>query len=230
LSGLRPGGLLRALARRWAERRYAILFYSLLLALAAAPLLDALRLDARGLQLALGLSLLLGALGIAPGRGRKLLVAATLGVLAVRAAPGWLVGSTLPTASLALWTLLALVTAAVAVRFALRATRVDAEHLYAALSAYLLAGLFLGVLYWAMESLQPGSFAAGDPADAWSLASAIYFSFVTLATLGYGDWLPRTELARGLAIVETVAGQFYLAVMIANLASTYVRSGRDAKD
>ena len=53
--------------------------------------------------------------------------------------------------------------------------------------------------------------------------SAIYFSFVTLATLGYGDIVPRTDVARGLAIVEGVGGQLSLAVMVARLVSLYGR-------
>jgi hypothetical protein len=57
------------------------------------------------------------------------------------------------------------------------------------------------------------------------MPSAIYFSFVTLATLGYGDVLPRSETARGIAIVEAIAGQLFLAVMIARLVSIYARTG-----
>ena len=56
----------------------------------------------------------------------------------------------------------------------------------------------------------------------FSLANGIYFSFVTLATLGYGDVVPQTEIARGLAILEAVSGQLYLAVMVARLVSLYV--------
>ena len=49
--------------------------------------------------------------------------------------------------------------------------------------------------------------------------SAIYFSFVTLATLGYGDIVPRTDVARGLAIIEGVGGQRFLAVWWPHLVS-----------
>ena len=44
---------------------------------------------------------------------------------------------------------------------------------------------------------------------------------MTLTTLGYGDIAPRSEVARGLAIMEAVAGQLYLAVMIARLVGLY---------
>ena len=47
----------------------------------------------------------------------------------------------------------------------------------------------------------------------------MYFSFVTLATLGYGDITPRTNLARGLAVLEALAGMVYIAVFMARLVS-----------
>jgi voltage-gated potassium channel len=58
---------------------------------------------------------------------------------------------------------------------------------------------------------------------------------VTLTTLGYGDIVPRSEVVRGLAIMEAVAGQLYLAVLIARLFSLYVGgqgegNHRDAQD
>jgi voltage-gated potassium channel len=84
----------------------------------------------------------------------------------------------------------------------------------------LLAGVFFGSFYWVLEEIRPGSFtASGD----FSPSSAIYFSFVTLATLGYGDIVPRSDVARGLAIVEGVGGQLFLAVLIARLVSLYAR-------
>ena len=75
-----------------------------------------------------------------------------------------------------------------------------------------------------LEQISPGSFA---PAGNFSRMSAIYFSFVTLATLGYGDIVPRSDVARGLAIVEGVGGQLFLAVLVARLVSLYTR-GKEA--
>ncbi len=100
-----------------------------------------------------------------------------------------------------------LLAAANALRSALRATSIESEHIYAALSAYLLAGLSFGVLYWALELAWPGSlYYGGGAIDRFSEADGIYFSFVTLATLGYGDFVPKSEVARGLVILEAVAG------------------------
>ena len=108
--------------------------------------------------------------------------------------------------------------------FALGARVGDREHLYAGLSAYLLAGIFFGVFYWVLERTWSGSLAIpGEGVQSnVSLPVAIYYSFVTLATLGYGDIVPRSKVARGLAIMEAIAGQLYLAVMIARLVSLYV--------
>ena len=66
--------------------------------------------------------------------------------------------------------------------------------------------------------------------ERFSQADGIYFSFVTLATLGYGDFVPKTEVARGLAILEAVAGQLYLGVMVARLISLYVSGAADKKN
>jgi voltage-gated potassium channel Kch len=127
-------------------------------------------------------------------------------------------------AALLFWTGLAFVTAAAALRFAMRSTQVDAEHLYAALSVYLLAGIFFGVLYHAVDHGWPGSFSVAGTAGDFGLFDGIYFSFVTLATLGYGDVVPVSEVARGIAIIEAVAGQLFLAVMIARLVGSYVQT------
>ena len=102
--------------------------------------------------------------------------------------------------------------------YAFRAKNVDAEHVYAALSAYLLAGLYFGLLYWVLEQLTSGAFATSGN---FSRTTAIYFSFVTLATLGYGDIVPRTDLVRSLTVLEGVGGQLFLAVLVARLVSLY---------
>jgi hypothetical protein len=221
-------GRLKWLVSAYLARRYSILFYSLLLTLSAAPMLAALHLDASLLQFFLALNLLAAVLGIGARRASRFLL--LLGaILLARLAAISLDSHALATTSLALWTVIGLLAAAAAVRFAMRGTTVSAEHLYAALSAYLLAGLFFGVLYLVIEQTQPGSFVGTGMPEArgqFPPGSAIYFSFVTQATLGYGDMVPVSEVARGLAIVQAVAGQLYLAVMVARLVSLYVQSGR----
>jgi len=50
----------------------------------------------------------------------------------------------------------------------------------------------------------------------------LYFSFVTMTTLGYGDILPVSATARGLAYMQAIVGQFYIAVLVAGLVGAYV--------
>jgi len=216
---------------RYAHRHYAILFYSLLATLAAGPLLDAFGLDTRLLEILLGVNLLAAVLPLRSMSQRGLLLSALIVATLIRIGAEYHGSTHAVTASLAMWSAIALVAAAGAIRFAMRAKSVDREHLYAALDAYVLFGLFLGVLYWAIDRALPQSLAVIHlPSDhALTLSEAVYFSFVTLVTLGYGDIVPRGEAARGIAIVEAVAGQLYLAVMIAYLVSLHVTASRDAK-
>ncbi|HJS73991.1 MAG TPA: potassium channel family protein, partial [Vicinamibacteria bacterium] len=72
--------------------------------------------------------------------------------------------------------------------------------------------------YFLVELFHPGSFSgpvsAENGARGW-----LYFSFVTLTTVGYGDVLPLHPVARSLAIFEAVAGPLYLAILLARLVS-----------
>jgi hypothetical protein len=203
------------------QRRYTVLFYSLLFTLAAGPVSAALGLGGGLIKLFLAANLLVAAIPVGKGRTRSLLIGGLIVLLAAPLAAAWLDHPALSAIALGMWTLVALVAAAGALRFAMQSRAVHAEQLYAALSAYLLAGIFLGLFYWVLEQLQPSTFvtASGE----FSRSSAVYFSFVTLATLGYGDIVPRSDLARGLAVVEGIGGQLFLAVLVARLVSSYVR-------
>jgi hypothetical protein len=225
-------GRVEGLGRTYAAHRYAIVFYSLLLTLCAAPLLEALQLDARLLLLFVAMNLLAAAFGVNPGRGRRVLLAFVGIALALRVVSEFTTGTALGSAALILWALLAVVATASTVRFAMRSEDVSLEHLYAALSGYVLAGVFFGVLYAALEKAWPGSLMGAGVvvvSGGLPISSAIYFSFVTLATLGYGDIVPGTELTRGLAIFEAVGAQIYIAVMIARLVTLYAQRKRSEK-
>jgi len=222
--GTSTGGL-RALTDAYLRRRYTVLFYLLLLTLGGVPLITTLGFTGALVDFLLAASLLAAVTPIGQARKPGVMLAVALIWLA-RPVTAWFDHPLLSAATLLLWTLIGLLAAAFALRFAMRATQVDAEHLYAALSAYLLAGIFFGLCYWALEQLNPGTFASTGE---FSRMSAFYFSFVTLATLGYGDIVPRTDVARGLAIVEGVGGQLFLAVMVARLVSLYGRGEPGAR-
>lgn len=95
--------------------------------------------------------------------------------------------------------------------------------IFGAVCGYLLLGIIWSLLYSALEAVSPGAFRMPAPADAEVLlprpdrGALGYFSFVTLATVGYGDITPVTPLARTLAWLEAISGQFYLAILLAGL-------------
>lgn len=217
--------MINNLLRAYATHRHAILFYSLLATIAAAPVLAALHFDGVVLEAFLALSLLAGVLGFQAGGTRRTLLIVTISALVIHFASAGGTAANRP-AVLAVWAGVAVLGAASSVRFAMRSARVDGEHIYAALSAYLLAGIFFGILYHAIEHAWPGSIATAGAIRELPLFDAIYLSFVTLATLGYGDLVPVSEIARGLAIVEAVSGQLFLAVMIARLVGSYAQMKR----
>lgn len=106
---------------------------------------------------------------------------------------------------------------------AIFARDVPADAILGAVCGYLLLGIIWTVLYSAVETASPGSFNMPSRGDAEIMNACpdpgvlSYYSFITLATVGYGDITPATPLARTLAWMEAVAGQFYLAVLVAGL-------------
>jgi hypothetical protein len=219
-------GTLDAFGGGYLSRRYTILFYTLLITMVAAPVLTALEFTGTLIDLLLAANLVAAVMPVRTGTSRWALLILTILVWLAREVTVWFDHPVLSAMTLGLWTFIAFFAAAAALRFAMSGESIDAEHLYAALSAYMLAGIFFGLFYWVVEQIGPGSFVT---AAEFNRMSAVYFSFVTLATLGYGDIVPRTDVARGLAIVEAVGGQLFLAVMVARLVSLYSRGESNAK-
>jgi voltage-gated potassium channel len=101
---------------------------------------------------------------------------------------------------------------------------ISANRIVGAICVYLMLGVIWALSYELMEATIPGSF-GGLTESAQSSGSSsdwVYFSFVTLTTLGYGDVLPLTDFARTLAYFEAIVGQFYLAVLVAGLVGAYL--------
>ena len=101
---------------------------------------------------------------------------------------------------------------------------ISANRIVGAICVYLMLGVIWALSYGLLEVMIPGSFGgltAGEVTVSWS-TDWIYFSFVTLTTLGYGDILPLTFFARTLAYFEAIVGQFYLAVLVAGLVGAYL--------
>jgi len=113
--------------------------------------------------------------------------------------------------------------------FILGARALSNQLIFAALCMYLLMGLLWSFAYTLLIALDPESIRLvsvinweEDARDAFS--EMYYFSFVTLTTLGYGDILPVSRLARSLATMEAILGQLYLAVVIASLVGIQISS------
>ena len=202
------------------RHRYAVLFFSLLLTVAVGPLLEAVNFGRTAMEAFLAINLLAAVFPIVAKAERRTLYALiALAVLLRWIAPRGAQAPAMSILAALAWGTIALVAAYRAVRHSLSSVRIDAERVYAALSAYLLIGVCWGVVYAAMTRVLPGSLLSGGvvPPAGIGMGDAIYFSFVTLATLGYGDLVPATPAMRGLAVFEAVIGQLYLALLVARL-------------
>lgn len=106
-----------------------------------------------------------------------------------------------------------------------RAGRVTLDGIFASVVTYELIGLFFAQIYTMLLIANPAALHLPDSIPAGTAlvqSEMIYFSFVTLATLGYGDIVPDTNFARSVTIIEAVVGQFYVAVVVAVLVSAFV--------
>ena len=100
---------------------------------------------------------------------------------------------------------------------------ISANRIVGAIAVYLLMGVLWAVAYKITELVWPGSFGGFDPGQAYEWASEWhYFSFVTMTTLGYGDILPLSPIARVLAYMQAIVGQLYIAILVAGLVGAYV--------
>ncbi|MEE9607237.1 MAG: ion channel [Myxococcota bacterium] len=121
-------------------------------------------------------------------------------------------------------------------RTILRERTVSLETILGGVAVFLLIGISFALLYGHLEYTAPGSFAyAGQGAipgasRALREGSLVYFSFITLTTLGYGDITPVSSGARALATLEAVVGQLYVAIFVARLVGMYLTASRRSDD
>ena len=102
-----------------------------------------------------------------------------------------------------------------------RSGPVTHHRILGAVAVYLLLGLSWASAYAFLHQLRPDAF-AGALGEALIPQTWIYYSFVTLTTVGYGDITPVHPVARSLAIAEALTGQLYLAITLARLVSLRV--------
>jgi len=131
-------------------------------------------------------------------------------------------------------TTLLLLTAALQLHSLAGQRRVSADTVVGGINIYLLFALAFMLIHSLVEVLQPGSYTLGgvplyehalsmDFSD--SFAMMLYFSFVTITTLGYGDIVPVSGAAKILSSGQALFGQIYLAVFIARLVALHVAAG-----
>lgn len=105
--------------------------------------------------------------------------------------------------------------------YLMRVKQVGQETINAAICVYLSLGVAWAMAYVLLELLLPGTFRIAEYAkDSQVLIlEMVYYSMVTLTTLGYGDITPATPLAKNLSALEAIVGQVYLTVLVARLVS-----------
>ncbi|HEV8002782.1 MAG TPA: ion channel [Planctomycetaceae bacterium] len=117
-------------------------------------------------------------------------------------------------------------------RYILRAPVVTFVVLCAATSTYLMLGLLWAMAYLLVASSNPNAFALSAAPNATNVMTgfnAFYFSFVTLSTVGYGDIVPVSRVARMLAAMEATTGTLYVAMLIARLVSMHASTQPNRK-
>ncbi len=105
------------------------------------------------------------------------------------------------------------------------------DTIFGAVCVYLLIGLSFAMICMLIEFALPGSFVTSGNgitdlnlrvAGQSNFSTSIYYRFVTLTTLGYGDLMPVSPPARTLSYIEAVIGQIYLTVLIARLVGLHI--------
>jgi len=110
-----------------------------------------------------------------------------------------------------------------------RAKSADGSTILSAINSYLLIGLTATLLIAIIDLLAPQSFIDLDM-EQGGFSSYIYFSFVTLTTLGYGDITPATPLARSISTFTALFGQLYLVIIMALIIGKYLSSKGDSQE
>lgn len=114
--------------------------------------------------------------------------------------------------------------------FIFREIRVSRDVIYASIIVYLLMGIMWGDIFSLVNHFDPEAFDISGFKINNPDAIFLYFSYVTLTTLGYGDISPLTSHAYSLAILEAVIGQLYLTVLVARLVGLHISHSAEKID
>ncbi len=125
--------------------------------------------------------------------------------------------------SLCSYIIFLILTISLAIRQVVRSGPINANRVIGVICIYLLLGLVWSLIYVLINMFIPDSFSiqiGGSPFE--QAQPFLYYSFVTLTTLGYGDISPLGETARALSTIEAILGQFYIAILVAGAVATFI--------
>jgi len=111
--------------------------------------------------------------------------------------------------------------------YVIHGQRVTRDKIFGAISVYFLIAFLWALLYRLLFILDPSSFTGTKPLAAGTVhVEFVYYSFGVISTLGFSDIQAVSDFARAFSILETITGNFYIAVLISRLVSMY---GSDAR-
>jgi len=103
----------------------------------------------------------------------------------------------------------------------LTSRRVTPRLLVGAICVYLMIGLLFTFLYLGVNGVHPNFFKQGAESEP---SIYLYFSYITMTTVGYGDFTPGSAVPRVLVVLEALLGQIFLVTAVARLVSLYSRA------
>lgn len=114
-------------------------------------------------------------------------------------------------------------------RFILSSKNVTSSVISAAISSYFLIGICWGFIYSLIQTISPDSFLFSSDMvrSIYLWPDFVYYSFITLTTVGFGDILPHSQFARSLTILEAIFGTFFMTILVAKLVSLYRFNSKD---
>jgi hypothetical protein len=118
-------------------------------------------------------------------------------------------------------------------RYVLDRSPVTGDKICGAISAYMVMGIAWTFVYTLFYHIEPSTFKIPEAllsTETVNSTWAMYFSFTTLTTLGYGDITPQTPAIQSYAIMEAACGQVFLAVIVARLIALHITHERDRKN
>ena len=201
------------------ELRCVPLLVSLMTLLLAYPYLQS-RAWVMGL---LATGVMVGAI-VALSRRRATLIAAVATGVPATAAHWFGLDGVPGLSALLLWLAFCGTTVSIVLCYVFRRGVISTDKLIGAVCVYLLLGLLFTGLHHLVFNLDPDAYVflrQPDPNVHQCWADLLYFSFVTLTTLGFGDIAPVSSPARGLTIIESVTGVLYMAVLVAWIVGLY---------